>query len=102
MIKQIEEGFAAPGGGNIAYRDMAGFFIREGISPGETKVSFMLNDAGQVIDVKQITSQGQEIVDRACMDAIRGQNFGPVPPEVKEQGMIFGINFVFPGHIKYR
>jgi hypothetical protein len=58
MIKQIEEGFAAPGGGNIAYRDQAGFFIREGISPGETKVSFMLNDAGQVIDVKQVTSQG--------------------------------------------
>ena len=29
MIKQIEEGFAAPGGGNIAYRDQAGFFGKE-------------------------------------------------------------------------
>ena len=62
----------------------------------------MLNDAGQVIDVKQMSSQGQEIVDRACIDSIRGQNFGPVPPEVKEQGMIFGINFVFPGYVRYR
>lgn len=102
MIKQIEEGFAAPGGGNIAYRDQAGFFIREGINPGESRVSFMLNEEGQVIDVKQVTSQGQDIVDRACLDSLRGQNFGPVPPEVKEQGMIFGINFVFPGHIRYR
>lgn len=102
MLRQIENSFAAPGGGNFAYRDMAGFVIREGINPGETKVLFMMNDAGQVIDVKQVTSQGQTLVDQACLDTIRGQNFGPVPPEVKENGMIFGINFVFPGRVQYR
>lgn len=97
MLKKIENNFFPPGGGNFAYRDSAGFVIREGILPGETKIVFMLNDAGEVIDVKQVSSQGQEIVDRACLDAIRGQNFGPVPPEVKENGLIFGINFIFPG-----
>lgn len=97
MLRKIENSFFPPGGGNFAYRDAAGFVIREGILPGETKIVFMLNDAGDVIDVKQVSSQGQEIVDRACMDAIRGQNFGPVPPEVKENGLIFGINFIFPG-----
>jgi outer membrane biosynthesis protein TonB len=96
MLRQIEQSFAPPGGGNLAYRDMAGTVIREGISPGETKISFLLNDSGQVIDVKQISSQGQKIVDQACIDSIRGQNFGVVPQEVKEQGMIIGINFVFP------
>jgi len=97
MLKKIENNFFPPGGGNFAYRDAAGFVVREGILPGESKVLFMLNDAGDVIDLKLVSSQGQEIVDRACLDSIRGQNFGPVPPEVKENGMIFGINFIFPG-----
>lgn len=97
MLKKIQNNFFPPGGGNFAYRDAAGLVIREGIVPGETKIIFMLNESGDVIDVKQVSSQGQEIVDRACLDAIRGQNFGPVPPEVKENGLIFGINFIFPG-----
>jgi hypothetical protein len=97
MLRKIESSFFPPGGGNFAYRDSAGLMIREGILPGESKVVFMLNDAGDVIDIKQVGSQGQEIVDRACLDSIKGQNFGPVPPEVKENGMIFGINFIFPG-----
>ncbi|MCC6275896.1 MAG: TonB-dependent receptor [Leptospiraceae bacterium] len=102
MLKQIEGSFAPPGGGNFAYRDMAGTVIREGIIPGETKVLFMLSENGQVIDLKKVTSQGQEIVDRACLDSLRGQNFGPVPEEVKVNGMIFGINFIFPGRVYYR
>jgi hypothetical protein len=97
MLRKIENSFYPPGGGNFAYRDAAGLVIREGIAPGETKVVFLLNDAGDVIDVKQMSTQGQAIVDQACMDAIRGQNFGPVPPEVKQNGLTFGINFIFPG-----
>ncbi|TGM72972.1 TonB-dependent receptor [Leptospira mtsangambouensis] len=102
MLKRIEESFAPPGGGNYAYRDMAGIVAREGIKEGETKVLFMLSEQGQVLDVRLVTSQGQVVVDQACMDSIRGQNFGPVPEEVKAKGLIFGINFIFPGIRYYR
>ncbi|PJZ69578.1 TonB-dependent receptor [Leptospira perolatii] len=97
MLKQIENTFAPPGGGNYGYRDGAGTVIRENIVPGEVRVQFLLNDAGQVIDTKLVSSQGQKMVDRACLDTLEGQNFGRVPEEVKAQGMIFGIRFIFPG-----
>lgn len=100
MLKQIEGAFAPPGGGNFAYRDIAGTVIREGIKPGMTKVLFLLNEDGKVIDVQLVSSQGQAIVDRACLDAIRGQNFGKVPEEIKKRGLIFGINFIFPGIVR--
>lgn len=102
MLKRIEESFAPPGGGNYAYRDMAGIMVREGIKPGETKVLFMLSEAGQVLDVRLVSSQGQSVVDQSCVDSIRGQNFGPVPEEVKSKGLIFGINFIFPDIRYYR
>ncbi|TGK12473.1 energy transducer TonB [Leptospira fletcheri] len=97
MLRQIEGSFAPPGGGNYGYRDGAGTVVREAIIPGEVRVQFMLNDAGQVIDTKLVSSQGQTLVDRACLDTLRGQNFGTVPEDVKSQGMIFGIRFIFPG-----
>jgi len=100
MLRQIEGAFAPPGGGNFAYRDIAGTVIREGIKPGMTKVLFLLSEDGKVIDVRLVSSQGQAIVDRACLDSIRGQNFGPVPEEVKKKGLIFGINFIFPGILR--
>jgi hypothetical protein len=55
-----------------------------------------------VIDVKLMAGQGQKIVENACIESIRGQNFGVVPPEVRENGLIFGINFVFPDILRYR
>jgi hypothetical protein len=102
MLRKIENSFYPPGGGNYAYRDMAGTVVREGILPGEVKVQFLLNDTGDVIDVKLMAGQGQKIVENACIESIRGQNFGVVPPEVRENGMIFGINFVFPDILRYR
>ncbi|WP_016752447.1 TonB-dependent receptor [Leptospira kirschneri] len=96
MLKQIEGSFAPPGGGNYAYRDMAGTVVREGILPGQVKVLFMLSEGGQVLDTRLVSSQGQDVVSQACVDSIRGQNFGKVPDEVKAQGLIFGINFIFP------
>ncbi|WP_052006474.1 energy transducer TonB [Leptospira wolffii] len=97
MLRQIEQSFSPPGGGNYGYRDGAGTVVREAIIPGEVRVQFLLNDAGQVIDTRLLSTQGQEMVDRACIDALRGQNFGRVPDEVKAQGMIYGIRFIFPG-----
>lgn len=102
MLRKIEGAFSAPGGGNVAYRDMAGTVIREGILPGEVRVQFLLNELGDVIDVKMVSSQGQKIVENACIESIRGQNFGVVPPEIKENGLIFGINFIFPDIFRYR
>jgi hypothetical protein len=102
MLRKIENSFYPPGGGNYAYRDMAGTVVREGILPGEVKVQFLLNDIGDVIDVKLMAGQGQKIVENACIESIRGQNFGVVPPEVRENGLIFGINFVFPDILRYR
>lgn len=98
MLKKIEDKFAPPGGGNFAYRDMAGTVISQGIIPGEVRVIFLLNESGQVIDIKKANQHGQKVVEQACLDAIRGQNFGPVPEEIKKIGLIFGINFIFPGY----
>ncbi|MEM7184428.1 MAG: TonB-dependent receptor [Spirochaetota bacterium] len=98
MLKQIEDKFAPPGGGNFAYRDMAGTVVSQGIIPGEVRVVFLLNDNGQVIDIKKANQHGQQVVEQACLDAIRGQSFGPVPEEIKKTGLIFGINFIFPGY----
>ncbi len=100
MLKRIEESYAPPGGGNYAYRDMAGIVRKEGIKEGQSKVLFMLNDLGHVIDVRLVSSQGQAIVDESCMDAIRGQNFGVVPDEIKAKGLIFGINFIFVNYYR--
>lgn len=75
---------------------MAGTVVREGILPGQVKVLFMLSEGGQVLDTRLVSSQGQDVVSQACVDSIRGQNFGKVPDEVKAQGLIFGINFIFP------
>ncbi len=79
---------------------MAGIVRKEGIKEGQSKVLFMLNDLGQVIDVRLVSSQGQAIVDESCMDAIRGQNFGVVPDEIKAKGLIFGINFIFVNYYR--
>lgn len=100
MLKQIESSFAPPGGGNFAYRDVAGYVVREGIKAGTTKVLFMLNPSGKVVDVKLVSGQGQVMVDNACLDSIRGQNFGPVPEDVKKKGLIFGIQFIFPAFFR--
>lgn len=102
MLRKIEANFYPPGGGNYAYRDMAGTVVREGILPGEVKVQFLLNEMGDVLDVKLVAGQGQKIVENACIESIRGQNFGIVPPEVRENGLIFGIHFVFPDILRYR
>ncbi|MCB1160852.1 MAG: TonB-dependent receptor, partial [Leptospiraceae bacterium] len=101
MLRKIEDKFAPPGGGNFAYRDMAGIVAGQGIIPGEVGVVFLLDENGKVIDVKKTGSHSQSIVENACIDAIQGQDFGPVPDDIKEQGLIFGINFIFPGVMRY-
>jgi outer membrane biosynthesis protein TonB len=60
----------------------------------------MLNPSGKVVDVKLVSGQGQVMVDNACLDSIRGQNFGPVPEDVKKKGLIFGIQFIFPAFFR--
>ena len=97
MIRQISESFALPGGGNYAYHDGAGLVVSQSILPGQIKVQFLLNLKGQVIDVKiNSHTQSQEVIIQACIDAIRGQNFGPVPVQLQNTSLIFGINFIFP------
>lgn len=95
MLRQIEETFSPPGM-NYSYYDVAGRVTSEPIRPGVVQVQFLLDPEGNVRDVKRITSMGQAAVDEACMNALRGQNFGVPPPEVFSQGPIFGINFIFP------
>ena len=100
MLTQIESAFAPPKSEDFVIKDSTGIVVRQAILPGESKVAFHLSDAGQVLDVKLMSSQGQEFVDRACMDSICGQNFGPVPKEAKSDSMIFGIKFIFPAMVK--
>jgi TonB C terminal len=95
MLRQIRENFSPPGI-NYIYYDRAGYVLNEPIKPQVVSVQFMLDREGNVIDVRKVQSIGQDRVDESCLNSIRGQNFGPVPPEVWSQGNIFGLNFVFP------
>ena len=95
MLAQIRMSFAPPGL-NFAYHDRAGLVVSQQVKPQTVKVLFLLDESGRVRDVRRVSSLGQEAVDEACLGALRGQNFGPPPPEVFSEGNIFGINFVFP------
>lgn len=95
MLRQIEETFSPPGM-NYSYQDIAGRVINEPIRPGVVQIQFLLDTEGNVRDVRRVSGMGQMAVDEACMNALRGQNFGVPPPEVFSQGPIFGINFIFP------
>lgn len=95
MMRQIRESFAPPGY-NFAYQDRAGTVISQPIKPQSVQVLFSLDEEGYVRDVRVVSSLGQEAVDRACMDTLRNQNFGRPPPEIFQNGNVFGINFIFP------
>ncbi len=95
MIRQIEENFSPPGL-NYAYRDMAGEVSSQPIIPQSVQVQFLLDREGNVRDVRKVSSIGQKPVDDACINVLKGQNFGVPPPEIFAQGNIFGINFIFP------
>lgn len=95
MLRQIKENFSAPGY-NYAYRDQAGTVKSQPIKPQVVSVLFMLDSDGYVRDVRKTSSLGQKAVDDACINVLKGQNFGPPPPEIFSNGNIFGINFIFP------
>lgn len=95
MLRQIRENFAPPGL-NAAFRDNMGRYISQPIKPQVVKVLFLLDRTGKVRDVRVVSSMGQTAVDSACVRSLMNQNFGPPPPEVFENGNIFGINFIFP------
>jgi len=99
MLRQIRENFAPPGY-NYAYRDMAGYVVNQPIKPQVVQVLFLLDSQGNVRDVRKVYSANQAAVDEACINALAGQNFGPPPPEVFQQGNIFGINFIFPAYFR--
>ena len=95
MIRQIRESF--PLIGNFAYRDPYGVVVNEQVKPQVVAVQFLVDDDGRVLDVRVVSSIGQTVVDEACVNTLRNQNFGPPPPEVlNTYGNIFGIRFVFP------
>ena len=100
MIRQIEENFSPPGL-NYAYRDNAGLVTSEPVIPQSVQVLFMLDPEGNVRDVRKVSSIGQKAVDDACVNVLKGQNFGVPPPEIFAQGNIFGINFIFPPVVNY-
>ena len=95
MIQKIRENFSPPGM-NYMYRDQAGYIINQTIKPQVVQVLFALDPMGNVSDVRKVHSLDQKLVDEACLNSLRGNNFGKPPPEIFKKGNIFGINFVFP------
>ncbi|MBX7058448.1 MAG: energy transducer TonB [Leptospirales bacterium] len=95
MLRQIRENFSPPGQ-NYIYYDRAGYVLNQPIKPQVVAVQFRMDSQGNVTDVRVLSSLHQVRVDQACIDSLRGRNFGPPPPEVLRYGDIFGINFVFP------
>lgn len=76
-------------------------------APGRTKVSmitrvqivytyFVLNRNGDVIKIKKVGSNANEIIDDSCIDAIKNsKTFGPVPSDVIGDDDYFEIFWTF-------
>lgn len=99
MLRQIGQSWSLPGA-IYTYRDTFGRVTSQSVAPQVVKVLFALDPDGRVRDVRVVASLGEERVDESCMSALRGQNFGPPPPAVLEQGNIFGINFIIPNALR--
>ncbi len=95
MLRQVGQSWSLPGM-IYAYRDQFGRVSNQPVPPQVVKVLFALDPDGRVSDVRVVESMNMAKVDESCLNSLRGQNFGPPPPEVLEQGNIFGINFVIP------
>ncbi len=95
MLQQIKENFSPPGINYVA-RDYAGYVLNQTIAAQTVLVAFALDRDGNVSDVRKISSIGQALVDEACLNTLKGQNFGKAPPEIFERGNVFGIQFIFP------
>ncbi len=105
MLDKIQQHWAPPGG--IPYPTFGDEYHRMSFTPGYTrytsfpsqdvKVVFMLNKAGDVVDVKLWESLGYTSLDHSCTESIvRSKNFGPPPEELLENDalivpMIFRI-----------
>ena len=95
MLRQIGQSWSLPGA-IYSYRDQYGRVSNQPVAPQVVKVLFALDPDGRVRDVRVVASLKEQRVDESCLSSLRGQNFGPPPPEVLEQGNIFGINFIIP------
>ena len=95
MIQTIRENFAPPGV-NYIFRDRSGYVMNQAIKAQVVQVAFALDPMGNVSDVRKIYSLDQKLVDEACLNSLRGKNFGKPPLEIFKKGNVFGINFVFP------
>ena len=101
MLNRIRQSFAPPGANYIS-RDQFGYTAQQTIQPQVVKTLFLLDESGNVVDIKVIPPVVQDAVAESCVMSLRGQNFGPPPESVKKHGGIIGINFVFPPMQLYR
>lgn len=93
MLNKIQNNWSPPGGNPFLMS--AQRYYGTTPTPGQVryqpfpsqdiKVVFMLNSAGDVIDLQLHESHGYRSLDLACMDAVRAsENFGEVPEELLE------------------
>lgn len=97
MLDKIQQHWAPPGG--IPYPTYGDEYHRMSYTPGyvrytsfpsqDIKVVFMLNQEGDVVDVKLWESLGYTSLDHSCTEAIiRARNFGPPPEELLENNAL--------------
>lgn len=95
MLREIQANFAPPGA-NFVRRDYFGYTIHQTIKPQVVKVLFLIDDSGEVRDIRVVPPVVQESVAESCIMSVRGRNFGPPPRAVLDRGGVIGINFIFP------
>lgn len=64
------------------------------LKEGEILVVFELDLDGRVTKAELARSYGQPTLEKACLTAIEGQSFGPIPHEYREKGSL-KIPFLF-------
>ncbi|RME87953.1 MAG: energy transducer TonB [Candidatus Hydrogenedentota bacterium] len=103
MLDKIQSNWAPPGGiPSPIYDDdyhriqpVPGYVRFQTFPPQEIKVAFMLDEKGNVLDVRLISSLGYKSLDASCIEAIRrSRNFGKVPKDLlKNNRVIIPIIF---------
>ncbi len=103
MIVKIREHWAPPGGQPFptfgdSYHSITptpGRMTYAAFPTQAIKVVFMLNEEGDVIDIKLWESLGYKSLDQSCIESIeRSRNFGPPPTELVADGSMI-VPFVF-------
>lgn len=96
MFSRIRDRVAFPGGLPYVSYGPGGRVSTGTLLPQVVNMAILINREGDVLDARVMNRPRQEFVGEALLDAVRGQNFGSVPPEVEDKTWMIEVSFIIP------